>query len=334
MWKKIVLGLVVVIVLAASALLATLTFRRPAMVPPSNIKVERTPERVARGRYIFEVVSSCADCHSEVDESRFGFPIKPGRLGVGKVFPDGLGLPGAIVPGNLTQDHETGTGDWTDGELIRAIREGIGRDRRALFPIMPYPEYRFMSDEDVQSVVAYIRTLAPVRNVLPKTNIQFPVNLLIKGVPQPVGSVPSPDRNNPAAYGKYLATVAGCKFCHSPVENNELVAGKEFSGGQSFQLSKGIMVVTANLTPDPETGTGRWTEQQFLDKFYQYRDYVEKGSPQVAMTENTMMPWLGLARLEPDDLKAIFTYLKTLPPIKNAVETKPSAAKTTPEGKN
>ncbi|MBK5294674.1 MAG: c-type cytochrome [Acidobacteriia bacterium] len=333
MWKKIVLGGALFIVLAVSALLGTLALRSPAMAPPSNIEVQRTPERVARGKYLFEVLSSCADCHSEVDDSRFGFPVKPGGLAKGKVFPAASGLPGTIVPSNLTQDPETGTGNWTDGELIRAIREGIGRDGRALFPLMPYHEYRYMSDEDVQSLVAYMRTLRPVRNALPKTKIQFPVNLLIKGAPQPVGTVASPDRSNPVAYGKYAARIAGCQFCHTPVENDQTVEGKDFSGGHSFQLDKGVVVVSANLTPDPETGTGRWTEQQFLDKFYQYKEYAEKGSPRVAITENTIMPWLGLAKLEPDDLKAIFAYLKTVPPIQNAVETKPSAAKTAPGGK-
>jgi len=323
MWKKIILGVVLFILLATTAVIATLTMRRPAMTPPSNIKVELTEERVARGKYLFHAVSSCWDCHSELDETRFGYPVLPGGLGKGKVMPAGLGLPGTIVASNLTPDRETGVGEWTDGELIRAIRDGIGRDRRALFPVMPYSEYRALSDEDVQAIVAYIRTLEPIRNPLPKTKIDFPVNHLIKGVPTPAGTVPQPDRNNPVAYGKYLAKVSGCQFCHTPVENEEPVAGKEFSGGHQFTLDKGVVVVSGNLTPDPQTGIGRWNEQQFLDKFYQYKEYVEKGPPVVSVEENSIMPWLGLARLEPEDLKAIYAYLKTVPPIVNAVETRP-----------
>jgi len=323
MWKKIVLGIVLVIVLGITAVLGTLTFRRPTLVPPSNVKVAGTPEQVARGKYLFHAVSVCADCHSVLDMSRFGGPVVEGGLGKGKVMPEEMGLPGTIVASNLTSDKETGVADWTDGELIRAIRDGIGRDRRALFPLMPYSEYRHLSDSDVEAIVAYIRTLPAASNRLPPTKISFPVNLLIQGAPQPAGRIPEPDRSRPEAYGKYLVKVAGCQFCHTPVENEEPIPGKEFSGGHVFPMDKQYSVVSANLTPHEATGTGRWSEQQFLDKFYQYKDYVENGSPQVPLKENTIMPWLNYARMEEADLKAIFAYLKTVPAIENAVETKP-----------
>jgi len=95
-------------------------------------------------------------------------------------------LPGRIVARNITSDPETGAGTWTDDQLARAIREGIGHDGRALFPMMPYQSLRHMSDEDLASLVVYIRSLPPVRNLLPKTEIIFPVEYLIRGVPQPI----------------------------------------------------------------------------------------------------------------------------------------------------
>jgi len=89
-------------------------------------------------------------------------------------------MPGMVVAANITPDRETGIGGWTDGEKIRAIREGVDRDGRVLFPMMPYGNYRLMSDEDVYAVVAYINSLPAVRNPLPATAIKFPVSLLIK----------------------------------------------------------------------------------------------------------------------------------------------------------
>jgi len=90
-------------------------------------------------------------------------------------------------------------------------------------------------------------------------------------------------------------------------------------------------VISANITPDADTGIGKWTEQQFLDKVYQYKEYVEKGSPQVGPEGFTLMPWLGLSHLTPAELGAIFAYLKTQPPVHNSVETHPGYPnKTTP----
>jgi hypothetical protein len=103
------------------------------------VKVEMTPERVARGEYLFKVAADCGGCHSERDWSKFSAPVVQGGEGKGFVFPPELALPGTVVAPNLTPDPETGLGAWSDGEKIRAIREGISRDGRALFPMMPYP---------------------------------------------------------------------------------------------------------------------------------------------------------------------------------------------------
>src|SRR5262249_41965389 len=149
------------------------------------------------------------------DESRFGRPVVEGGWGRGSVFPAELGLPGTVVASNVTPDRETGLGAWTDGEIIRAIREGISRDGRALFPMMPYTNYRRMSDADVYAIVAYLKSLPAVRNPLPKNSLNFPVSLLIKSVPQPSGSVPPPNQENKLKYGEYLVTMGGCADCHT-----------------------------------------------------------------------------------------------------------------------
>src|SRR4051812_42952537 len=326
MWKRILGAVVSIFVAAAGCGLGYLYFRKPATAPPSAIRVEMTPERIARGKYLFQLVMDCDGCHSEHDESRFGRPVVEAGRGKGFVLPAELGLPGTVVAPNITPDRETGIGAWTDGEKIRAIREGIGRDGRALFPMMPYGNYRYMSDEDGYAVVAYLNTLPPRRNSLPATRIDFPVSLLIKSAPQPAGSVPPAPRGDRLKYGEYLVTMAGCAGCHTQEERGRPVEGMRLAGGREFRLPVAT-VVSGNITPDADTGIGKWSEPQFLDKFYQYKEYVEKGSPQVGPEGYTLMPWLALAQLPPEELGAIYTYLMRQPAIQHAVETHPGQPK-------
>ncbi|HEY2017939.1 MAG TPA: c-type cytochrome [Bryobacteraceae bacterium] len=327
MWKKILLILLLVIIVVPAAGLAYLYFRRPAQAPAPSLKVAMTPERIARGKFIFQYVSHCDSCHSERDFTRVDGPVVESGRGRGNVLSSLInGLPGTVIAPNLTPDPETGLGNWTDGEKIRAIREGVDRDGRALFPMMPYAGYRKMSDEDVESLVAYLDSLSPVKNPLPKTQLAFPVNLMIKGVPQPVGNVPPHDRSDKVKHGEYLATLGACAECHTPMDKGQPVPGKKFAGGRQFVSSLGT-VVTANITPDIETGIGKWSEEFFLKKFYDYKEYAANGPPKASGPEAfTLMPWLGLSQLPPEDLGAIYAYLRTLRPVHNPVETHPGAA--------
>src|SRR5205823_14157559 len=134
------------------------------------------------------------------------------------------------------------------------------------------------------------------RNPRPATSIKFPVSLLIKGVPRPAGSVAPAPRGDKVNYGEYLATMGGCPNCHTQEERGEPIAGMRLAGGREFRLPAAT-VVSGNITPDADTGIGTWSEQQFLDKFYQYREYVDKGSPAVGPEGYTLMPWLGLSQL-------------------------------------
>jgi mono/diheme cytochrome c family protein len=324
MWKRILLTLIAVLVLVAAAGLAFLYLRKPAAAPPADIHVQSTPERLARGRYLFEAVGDCDGCHSQRDFSHFGGPVVPGRTGAGNELSAWIvGMPGTVVAPNLTPDPETGLGAWTDGEKLRAIREGIGRDGRALFPMMPYAGFRNMSDDDAQSLVAYLDSLPPIRNPLPRTKLSFPVGLMIKGVPQPVGSVPPLDPSDRVRYGERLVAIASCGDCHTPMVRGQPDESKHFAGGRKFESAYGT-VYTANITPDRETGIGKWDEEFFLKKFYDYKPYADHGPPPVSGPEQfTVMPWLAFTKLTKEDLGAIYAYLKTVPAIKNAVETHP-----------
>jgi mono/diheme cytochrome c family protein len=332
MIKKILGALALLLLFGGALGFGYLYLRQPASAPPPDIQVAMTPERVERGRYLFQVLGDCDSCHSVRDFTRFGGPVVEGGRGKGFAFPPELGLPGTVVAPNITPDKETGIGNWTDGEKIRAIREGVSRDGSALFPMMPYQLLRNMSDEDVESLVAYMNTLAPARNPLPRSKIDFPVSMLIKSAPQPAGSVPPVDRSDRLKFGEYLATLGGCIGCHTKEERGELVAGMEFGGGREFRMPYGV-VVSANISPDPETGIGRWSERQFIDKFYEYKEYAEHGSPKVGPEGFTLMPWLSLTRLPEEELAAIFAYLKTRPPVRNPVETHPGQPQQQPNTK-
>jgi len=329
MWQKLILGSLGAIVAVFGGGFAYLSLKQPAMRPPSTRRVEATPDRLARGKYLFMHVANCADCHSDVHFDRFATPIKEGGLAVGRPWPTELGLPGTFYSPNLTSDPETGVGAWTDGELSRAIREGIGRDGRVLFPLMPYGEFRNMSDEDTDSIVAFIRTIPAVKRKQPITTVNFPVNLMIKAAPQPVTApVASPDKNDKVTYGKYLSIIGGCRTCHTPAEHGSPKPGTEYSGGEKFGLEgKGLLAVSFNITPDNNTGIGTWDENQFLEKFHQYKEYAEGKAPPATPENFTVMPWLSFNGVEDDDLRAIFAFLKSLKPVEHVVETRPLAAK-------
>jgi len=328
MWKKIVLLVLAVIVIVPAAAIGYLYIRQPAQVPASAIKAAMTPERIARGKLIFEYLSDCGGCHSQRDFSLVGGPEVESGKGRGNVLSSLInGLPGTVVAANITPDPETGIGAWTDGEKIRAIRDGVDRDGHALFPMMPYTDYRKMSDEDVEAVVAYMNSLPPVKNPLPRTEIMFPVSLLIKSAPQPAGSVPPPNRADRVKHGEYLATIAGCTDCHTPMDKGRPLPGKFLAGGQVFATTLGT-VVTANITPDLETGIGKWSEEYFLKKFYDYKDYALGAAPKLPGPEAfTLMPWLSFSRLPPEILSDIYSYLRTVPAVHNSVETHPGAKK-------
>ncbi|MCW5964435.1 MAG: cytochrome c [Bryobacterales bacterium] len=324
MWKRVLLLAMCALILAVGGGVAYLFARKPAMAPPRDVKVALTPERVERGRYLFSNLYECTGCHSERDFSKFAAPVKPDGLGKGFVFPDQMRLPGRIVSANLTPDPETGLGKWTDGEIIRAIREGVDRDGKALFAFMPYTAYRSMSDDDVEAIVAYLRTIPAIHNPLPSTQLALPVELLNRGEPKPVaGPVTAPPRSDALAYGRYLVTTVDCAGCHTMKKNGTNVEGMDLAGGFELSLPEGT-VFSANITPDMETGIGSWTEDGFVARFRQYRDFAQNGAPSISRESFTLMPWLAYAELEEEDLRAMYRYLRTVKPVRHKVNTHPA----------
>ncbi len=272
-------------------------------------KFEPTPARMERGRYLVENVASCFSCHSEADWNSPGAPVAPGKKGAGRAWALEE-MPWLVAP-NITPDKETGAGDWSDDALARAIREGIGHDGRALFPLMPYKLYSQMSDEDLASIVVYLRLIAPVRNSLPQTRIPFPLSRLIQGAPQPLyAAVAAPDMSDAVKRGAYLVNLAACTDCHTPQERGEPLAGMEFAGG--FILNEpGRKVASANITPDT-TGISYYDDALFLEMIRTGHVKARQLSP--------VMPWINYRNMTGEDLKSIFAYLRTLKPIRHQVD--------------
>jgi Cytochrome c len=300
----------VVLVLAVLAINFTIGWRPiigARVRPLRNDHFEATPERVARGRILVSL-SGCKTCHSEHDWTTHGAPTVPGTELAGLVLPL-KDLPGRIVSSNITPDPETGAGNWTDDQLARAIREGIGHDGRTIFPMMPYAEYSYMSDEDLKSVVVYLRSLQPVRNVLPPTEVKFPVNRLILSAPEPITQpVSDPPAGDQVARGKYLVRL-GCG-CHTPADRGQDIPGMKLAGGEVLRGPWGE-ATSQNLTPDA-TGIGYYDEALFLKTIH--TGYIG------ARKLNSIMPFGEFKNLPDDDLKAMFAYLRTVPPVKHHVD--------------
>lgn len=292
----------------------------PKVPAAEQITVEATPERLTRGKYLAYHVAGCLDCHSQRDWSKFAGPVIPGTEGKGgdKFDEELAGMPGTIYAQNITPTYLK---QYTDGELYRLITTGVTRDGRAMFPMMPYLAYGKMDPEDVKSIIAFIRTLEPKEGEYPKADLNFPMNLIVKTIPTPASPMTKPDPSDSLKYGEYVFTIAGCGDCHTPMDKGEPIPGKHLAGGFEFRSPlTGDIVRSANITQDHETGIGLWTEEVFVGKFKAYLDSSWKNKEVKAGEFNTAMPWLLYAGMDEMDLKAIYRFLKTVPPVTNKVE--------------
>lgn len=314
----IVVGIILcVLILAIGGILTYVSTALPNVDPAPDIEIERTAERVERGEYLANNVMVCMHCHTPQDRARFAHPLKEDSLGAGGVlFGPEEGLPGNYYSSNLTPAF---LGNWTDGEIYRAITEGVNKDGKALFPIMPHPFYGQLEKEDLYSVIAYLRTLDPIENEVPESESFFPMNFIINTIPQPAKHTMVKDTSDPVTWGKYLVASASCIDCHTPMERGAYIAGMDFAGGNEFPMIDGSIVQTANISPDVKTGIGNWDEDQFVKKFKTYADTTFKYDIIPNGQFNTSMPWKQYSKMSEEELKAIYAYLRTVQPVEHLV---------------
>jgi mono/diheme cytochrome c family protein len=258
---------------------------------------------VERGKYLVEVLAACGNCHTPKGPEG---DIRAKHMAGGFTFDEIFGV---ARSSNVTPDRETGIGAWSDAEIARAIREGKSRDGRNLGPPMPYYLYRRLSDNDVAAIVAYLRTLRPIKNAVPRSRYRFTPGASAT----PLTTVPDPPKNDPIKYGEYLAgPVAHCSDCHTPRSTDGRAdPAKLFSGGAPFEGPWGTSYAS-NITPDPATGIGNWTDAEIIAAIYgAKRDGRRLLPPMPTHYYATGIP--------ADDLKAIISYLRSLPPIRNKV---------------
>ncbi len=300
----------------AATLLSGCAVMRADQRPAPEVNVSKTPEMVARGEYLFKHVGDCIGCHTPYNPKTFAFDFSRFGAGGNLMGPE-FGAPAKVYTSNLTSDPRTGLGSWTDGEILRAFREGVSRDGRPLMPMMPYSNYHEMSDDDAHALVAYLRTLKPVEHRVPANEIGFPLNLLANTFPKRLDGPVPPPANDPVSRGKYLVTMAGCADCHSPMGPAGPDKSKAFAGGSFFKgeglgpEGKGIMI--PNITPDPETGIGSWTDAQIAAA-------IRFGQRPDGKTLRPPMLWQNYNGINDQDVQAMVAYLRTVPALKSPVE--------------
>jgi len=269
--------------------------------------VAATPDMLAQGEKL--VLMDCYGCHVN----------KQTKALSGHLLTDTPKEFGALYSSNITQDKEYGIGAWTDAEIVTLLRTGIGRDGRYRI-IMP--QFAHMSDADMSSILAFLRSdhqwvqpdPTPTHEQEPSLLAKVLVNTVMKPLPQPTGAVTAPPASDAVAYGRYLVTGRYvCYDCHSKdfKTNNPLEPEKSegyMGGGNHLVNEQGQVVLSRNVTPDPETGIGDWTAAQFTNA-------LKYGmSPNGPLHE----PMPKYSVLTDEETSAIFAYLQTIPKIKNA----------------
>jgi mono/diheme cytochrome c family protein len=302
----IILGLLTVAALILSFTIGWTPIVGARKRPLTSRKFEVTTDRLQRGEYLAHGVLLCTYCHSSYDQ-KTDPPVLLFKEGAGKVLIEDGSL--RVAAPNITSDAETGIGKWSDDAIARAIREGIAFDGRSLFPAMPYGHFRHLSDEDVASVVVFIRSLPPARSELPPNKIPFALTRILQTLPQPITEVVAgPNMSTPVKYGAYLAEMANCIECHTPVNaRHEPIPGMEMAGGNPE--SGGVM--SANLTPDA-SGIVYYDEALFIETMRTGFVHARKLS--------SAMPWWVYRNMTDADLKAVFAYLRTLKPVHHLVD--------------
>jgi mono/diheme cytochrome c family protein len=273
--------------------------------PLTDVKYEATDERIARGKYLMEGPLWCFQCHTERDKSKPGSPPLWDKKGSGaELFKtDSTHL---YAP-NITPDKRTGIGNFTDDMIARAIREGVGHDGRAL-TVMPWWTFRELTDEDIASIVSYLRSIPAIEHKLPRRNLTLKEEQELKE-----GSVPltSPleelDNSSMIGRGSYLIRASDCVGCHTGWYGRN---PGMYGGGNPMNHNK-EHVFSPNITSD-STGIGAWSAETFI--------YVMRNGKGKSGTIGGMMPWTSFKNMSDEDLTAIYLALMSTYPVRHIVQ--------------
>lgn len=296
--------IVIVLVLGVIAAIAGWFLTAPRTLAATDLP-DHTPD-VANGEYMFWA-SGCESCHAAPGAK--GEDLLKLGGGLAMVTPFGT----FNVP-NISPDEKTGIGSWTTLDLASAMKYGVGKGGKHLYPAFPYASYQKMKLEDVIDLKAFLDTLPPVSNAVPDHDLPFPFNIRRGlGLWQLVyvdgeTFVPDPALSDQLNRGAYLVEGPGhCGECHSPRNiAGATIADRALSGGPAPEGEGNV----PNITPDPETGIGSWSEADLVTMFKTgfTPEFDSVGGTMAAVQRN-------MAELSDEDLEAIAAYLKSLPPI-------------------
>lgn len=317
-----ILGILVGVLVVLAVILVVfvqLTWDRPVSRTAPEMTAPTDAQTVARGEYLFNYSLNCWGCHGSQGSKG---PGEPQAGGLEFDLTD-IGLPGGfgyVYAPNITPDPETGIGTWSDGELARAVREGLDPDGNQLFPIMEAEWWSGLSDEDILALVAYIRSLPPVRNEVPKHRLTFVAKALfalgiLKAQPAITERVTAPPSSATAEYGEYLVFHAStCVGCHTPrsASSGQFDLTRPLAGGLFAFSDEDFSTTGSNLTPDSATGIGNWTEEQFITA-------MRTGLRPDGTVMLPFMPWPSYSHWNEDDLRAVWLYLRSLEPIAHEI---------------
>jgi mono/diheme cytochrome c family protein len=303
--KRVAIGLALFLVLGVSALAVAVVVRenRTFDAPYPEIAASTNPEVIERGRYLATGPAHCVDCHAAPGVPRTAEPHLVGGLA--------FELPiGTIYTKNITPDPTTGIGRYSDKQVARLLRYGVHPSGRAVMPFMPFAN---LADEDLTAIISYLRSRPPVENLVPQDSFNFLGRAAKAFLLEPEGPKGTPLATAPSGptveRGEYIAnSIANCNGCHTKRSlRTGAPIGVTFAGGLEIDSHSepGKKFITPNLTPDPATGhITAWTEEQFVGRF-KSGAVVHSGTP---------MPWASFGNMTEDDLRALYRYLRTLPP--------------------
>lgn len=275
------------------------------------VTVISSPEKIANGKRLATVL--CATCHLNAATQKL----------TGERMYDAPAEFGTVWSQNITQDKEYGIGDWSDADLVYLLRTGVKKNGFYAPPWMA--KLPHMADDDINDILAFLHSDDPwvqpaaVEDTAPQPSFlaKFLCHVAFKPFPYPDHRIERPDTNNKVEWGHYIATSqVECYSCHSrdfktvDFYNPEKSEGF-FGGGNGLRNKQQQTIHSANLTSDKETGIGNWTEDQFVKT-------VRFGlKPDGTSTRYPMIPFVQLTNSE---VRAVYAYLKTLPPIHNQVD--------------
>ncbi|HLJ00071.1 MAG TPA: c-type cytochrome [Bradyrhizobium sp.] len=263
--------------------------------------------RIDRGNYLVNTIMACGNCHTPRDAN--GQLIADKALSGGRTFTTPAFVATAA---NLTPDLETGIGSWTDAEIKRALTEGIRPDHGPLpgvplAAIMPANFYKALLPDDLDAIIAYLRSLKPIRNEI--AGPLYKTEIHREPYPDAEAGFTKAMFDDPVKRGAYLVTIGHCMECHAAWSRgvSDFKAGLGRGGREFVEAGLGI-VKAANITSDRGAGIGGWTDQEIVRA-------VTHGVDREGRMLKPPMAYSYYAGLRESDLADIIAYLRTLPPL-------------------